>query len=118
MTRVGGRGSSGWQRRIAALLLVVQATAGSTVTLAHAAETRSGPVSIEAHHTAQCVVLHDTARCVQCQFSATRMVPAASRPRSFGGALGCLHSLPVQDAGPASRQTSTTRSRAPPPLLS
>jgi len=77
-----------WQRRVAALLLVVQVSVGSAVTLAHAAETSGGPVRFEAHHTVQCVVLHDTARCAQCQFDATRMVAPTSRRPAWSGAAG------------------------------
>ena len=119
MPTVHSRRLSRWQRRMAALLLVVQATAGSAVTLAHAAETSGGPVRFEAHHTAQCVVLHDTARCAQCQFDATRIVPSASRqPSWLGGEARRFPSVPVPDVVPARRPTSTALSRAPPLVLS
>jgi len=110
---------SGWHRRLAAVLLVVQATAGSMVTLAHAAETMGGPVTLEAHHTAQCVVLHDTARCAQCQFGATHMVsPVSRRPSWLGTEAGRFAFVPAPDAAPAWRQTTTSLSRAPPLVLS
>ena len=119
MPAVHWRPLSGWQRRIAALLLVVQATAGSAVTLAHAAETSGGSVRFEAHHTAQCVVLHDTARCAQCQFDATRIVPPASRqPSWLGSEARRFPSVPVPDVAPARYPTSTALSRAPPLVLS
>ncbi|HJQ65188.1 MAG TPA: hypothetical protein VJ816_02370 [Gemmatimonadales bacterium] len=119
MTAGLSRRLSRWPRRIAALLLVVQATAGSAVTLAHAAETSGGPVRFEAHHTAQCVVLHDTARCAQCQFDATRMAsPAARQPSWLGSEARRLPAVPVPDVFPARRSTSTALSRAPPLVLS
>ncbi|HEY6852824.1 MAG TPA: hypothetical protein VI139_01155, partial [Gemmatimonadales bacterium] len=47
---------------VAAVLLVLQALAGGVVALAHAGERTSAPVAIEAHHDAQCLVLHDELR--------------------------------------------------------
>jgi hypothetical protein len=110
---------SRWHRRVAAVLLVIQASAGSAVTLAHAAEPGGGPVRFEAHHTTQCVVLHDTARCAQCQFTASHIAAPATRhtgwltaairrppvPRIFGQAL-------------APERSDSARPRAPPFLLS
>jgi len=118
MPAVCSRRLSRWQRRIAALLLVVQATAGSAVALAHAAESSSGPVRFEAHHSAQCVVLHDTARCAQCQFDATRIVPPASRSSWLASESRRFPTLPVSDAAPAWRHSSSGLSRAPPLFLS
>lgn len=118
MTEATSRHVSGWRRRIAALLLAVQATAGSAVALAHAAETSSGPVTLEAHHTAQCVVLHDTARCAQCQFDATRIVSPSSRPSWLASEARRFPTLPVPDAAPAWRHSSSGFSRAPPLFLS
>jgi hypothetical protein len=110
---------STWQRRIAALLLVVQASVGSAVTLAHAAESAAGPITLEAHHTAQCVVLHDTARCAQCQFDATRIVPPATR-QSASIDLVATHCTPqtVAEHAPTWRDIRTAPPRAPPLFLS
>jgi hypothetical protein len=119
MHGVKGPHHSTWQRRIAALLLVIQASVGSAVALAHAVESAAGPVTIEAHHTAQCVVLHDTARCAQCQFDATRIVPSATR-HSSSTDLVATHCTPqtVAEHAPTWRDIRTAPPRAPPLFLS
>jgi|SRR5262245_51123044 len=109
----------GVRRSIATLLLVVQATVGSAVTLAHASERTAGPVTLEAHHTAQCVVLHDTARCAQCHFTATRIVPPAARQSAWVG----LQAVPfpaqtVAEHAPSRLDVRTAPPRAPPQFLS
>jgi hypothetical protein len=72
MLQAGARG-------IAALLLVLQAAGGSAVALAHASDSTGGPATFESHHTAQCVTVHDAARCAQCQYQASRVLPSARR---------------------------------------
>jgi hypothetical protein len=68
------------RRAAAALLLALQVTAGGAVALVHAADPARGPVAVESRHTAQCIVLHDAARCGQCQYEASRGIAAAKRP--------------------------------------
>ena len=110
---------SGWQRRVAAVLLVVQITVSSAVTLAHAGEASGGPVRFEAHHSAQCVVLHDAARCAQCQFDATRMVAPATRHSTWSNQAGrCFPSLLTADVAPTRTHTGVAHPRAPPSFLS
>lgn len=52
-----------------ALLLVIQALGGGAVTLAHASDRSTAPVTIEARHDARCVVLHDALRCALCHYA-------------------------------------------------
>jgi hypothetical protein len=108
-----------WQRRAAALLFVLQAVTGTAVSMAHAAETSGGPVTLETHHTAQCVILHDPARCAQCQFDVTRMSSPVSRRTPLPGITG--RRLPGWPAAPgalARIRSSSAHSRAPPLPLS
>lgn len=113
------RRPAGWQRRVAALLLVLQMTVGTAVTLVHAAEATGGPTALEAHHTAQCVVLHDAARCAQCQFDATRIMSAATRRAPVSTATGRrLSSRPAAPGAPTPARSRTDRPRAPPTPLS
>lgn len=108
-----------WQRRVAALLFVLQAVAGAAVTLAHAAEANGGPAAVETHHTAQCVILHDTARCAQCQFNATRMLSPVTRRTPLPSITGRL--LPCRPAAPGALsrfRSGTAHPRAPPLPLS
>lgn len=69
----------GVARGIATLLFVLQAGAGGAVALAHANDSLGGPATLESHHSARCVTVHDAARCAQCQYQATRVLPAARR---------------------------------------
>jgi len=85
----------GVARGIAALLLVLQAGAGGAVALAHASDSLAGPATLESHHTARCVTVHDAARCAQCQYQATRVLPAARRRVPL--ASGATHSQPVYE---------------------
>jgi hypothetical protein len=113
------RTSTGWQRGVATLLLVLQVTVGTAVTLAHAAESTGGPTALETHHTAQCVVLHDAARCAQCQFDSTRIMPAATRRARLPSATGRrLSRRPAALGAPTRVRSRTGRPRAPPAPLS
>lgn len=108
-----------WQRRVAALLFVLQAVAGTAASLAHATEASGGPATLEKHHTAQCVILHDPARCAQCQFDATRIASPVTRqmplPKLTGRRLPC----PATSLGALTRiGSSTAHPRAPPLPLS
>lgn len=108
-----------WQRRITALLLVLQTMVGTAVAFAHAVEPNAGPVTLESHHTAHCVMLHDTARCAQCQFDATRILSPITRraplPRVAARRLG---RRPAMRRMPVRWRRSTAHPRAPPLPLS
>ncbi len=101
----------GGARGIAALLLVLQAAGGGAVALAHATDSTGGPATYESHHTAQCVTLHDAARCAQCQYAATRPLPAAKRRGPLPSASARRLSGP--DRPP--RSPTRLRLRAAPP---
>jgi 2-C-methyl-D-erythritol 4-phosphate cytidylyltransferase len=101
----------GGARGIAALLLALQAAAGGAVALAHASDSLGGPATFESHHTAQCVMLHDAARCAQCQYDATR--PLATAKRRGPLPSGVLRQLPARDH--AGRSPTRLRLRAAPP---
>jgi hypothetical protein len=113
------RSYSAWRRRVAALLFVLQAVAGTMVSMAHAAEPDGGSTTVETHHGAHCVILHDPARCAQCQFDATRMSLPATRQTGLPGLtsrqLRCRATTP--GALPRIR-SSTAHPRAPPLPLS
>jgi hypothetical protein len=109
----------GWARGMAALLLTLQALTSGAVALAHAADSQRGPVALESGHSAQCVTLHDAARCAQCQYHATGTLPAVTRREPF---TADPHRLSVGSryAGlPAARpHLRTAPPRAPPAPLS
>jgi hypothetical protein len=108
----------GGARGIAALLLVLQAAAGGAVALAHASDSTGGPATFESHHTAKCVTLHDAARCAQCQYDATRPLPAAKRRSPLPS--GDVRPLPARDLARRSRtrlRLGTAPPRAPPAPL-
>jgi len=109
----------GWARGMAALLLALQAMAGGAVALAHATDSQRGPVALESGHSAQCVVLHDAARCAQCQYQATRTLPAMMRRAPFT-ADPHRQSSSRHHAGPppARQHLDTAPPRAPPVPLS
>jgi hypothetical protein len=69
-----------WTRCLATLLLVLQALAGSAVSLAHASERLSAPIHIEAQHASACVVLHDELRCTLCHYAGSQL--QAQQPRT------------------------------------
>lgn len=102
-------------RGIAALLLALQAAAGGAVALAHASDSTGGPATFESHHTAQCVTVHDAARCAQCQYQATRVLPAARRRVPL--AVGATRYQPSRDRArlaPARPRPRAAPPRAPP----
>jgi hypothetical protein len=105
----------GGARGIAALLLVLQAAAGGAVALAHASDSTGGPATFESHHTAKCVTVHDAARCAQCQYQATRVLPAARRRLPL--ATGATRYEPSRDRArlaPARPRLRAAPPRAPP----
>ena len=102
-------------RGIATLLLVLQAAAGGAVALAHASDSLGGPATLESHHSAQCVTLHDAARCAQCQYDANWPAPAAKRRVPL--ASGATHHQPNRDQSriaPARPRLRAAPPRAPP----
>lgn len=109
----------GWARGMAAVLLALQAVTGGAVSLAHTADSQRGPIAVESGHTAQCVTLHDAARCAQCQYHATRTLPAVTRREPFTTDPHRL-SIGCRSAGlPAVRpHLRTAPPRAPPAPLS
>jgi hypothetical protein len=109
----------GWARGMAALLLTLQALTSGAVALAHAADSQRGPVALESGHSAQCVTLHDAARCAQCQYQATRTLPAVIRRAPFT-IDPHRQSISSHHAGPpaARPHLRTAPPRAPPVPLS
>ena len=108
----------GVARGIATLLFVLQAGAGGAVALAHANDSLGGPATFESHHSAQCVTVHDAARCAQCQYQATRVLPAARRRVPL--ASGATHAQPTRELArlaPPRPPLRTTPPRAPPQSL-
>jgi hypothetical protein len=104
---------------MAAVLLALQALAGGAVALAHAADSQRGPVALETGHSAQCVTLHDAARCAQCQYQVTRTLPTVTRRAPFTAdahrqSAGRHHAGPA----PARPHLRTAPPRAPPVPLS
>lgn len=115
MQRWPTRVHRGVARSIATLLFVLQAGAGGAVALAHANDSLAGPATLESHHSAQCVTVHDTARCAQCQYQATRVLPAARRRVPL--ASGTTHAQPICELArlaPPRRPLRATPPRAPP----
>jgi hypothetical protein len=113
------RGVTGSVRGLALLLLVLQATADGAIAVAHATDPGDGPAALESQHTAQCVMLHDAARCVQCQYHASRILPATKRrvPLLVGATRRVNgHDRTLSAAYQAG--APTTRPRAPPAPLS
>jgi hypothetical protein len=114
---LAGRSTS-WVRGIAAVLLALQVFAGGAVALAHAEEPLGGPTRLESHHSAQCVPLHDVARCVQCQYQAMRSLPADKRrlPEQLEHPKRPLHPDGQRIVARRSRPRASPP-RAPPSLL-
>ena len=113
------RGLHRLTRGLAGLLLVLQATAGGAVALAHAADSAGGPAALESHHSAQCVALHDAARCAQCQYQATRTLPAEKQRAPLP--TGAYRRLPSSERAcraPVRPRYRAAQPRAPPASLS
>lgn len=77
MTSPGTR-SGGFRAPVAALLFVLQAVGGGAVALAHASEPQTTPVSVETHHDASCVVIHDPIRCALCWYAGSVLTAPAA----------------------------------------
>jgi len=104
-----------WWRACAAALLLVQISADGAAALPHPGDLWVAPATLESHHSAQCVRIHDAAQCAQCQYHATRPLPAAQRrirPATRSGVrIGALD--PPQTIIARAR-VSTAPPRAPP----
>jgi hypothetical protein len=108
----------GGARGIAALLLALQAAGGGAVALAHASDSTGGPATFESHHTAQCVTVHDAARCAQCQYSATRVLVTARRRLPLtSNATRYQPSRDRERLAPTRPRSRAAPSRAPPQSL-
>jgi hypothetical protein len=113
------RGVTGSVRGLALLLLVLQATADGAIAVAHATDPSDGPAALESQHTAQCLILHDAARCTQCQYHTSRTLPATKRrvPHLIG-ATRRVHGPDRTLSAAFQAGIPTTQPRAPPAPLS
>jgi hypothetical protein len=117
MPVTGTRVPSPWTRGIAAVLLVLQAGASGAVAVAHAEDPLGGAITLESHHGPQCVLLHDAARCPQCQFHASRTL---APPRRVRLSLNAQRLAPGPDRArrtPVRPRLRSSSPRAPPALL-
>jgi len=103
---------------LAGLLLVLQGLAGGAVALVHAAERTTAPAAIEAHHSARCPVLHDVAKCPQCQFAGAHAVVRQMRSLLPAGPATAPRPALVTDPVATGFDSPATRPRAPPTHLS
>lgn len=103
---------------ISALLLVLQLVAGGAVALAHAGERETAPTTIEGHHDASCVVIHDAMRCALCLYANSLTAP----PQALKVALRAsvpAHPAPLAaNVGMGSATYVASQPRAPPLHLS
>jgi hypothetical protein len=103
---------------IAAVLLLLQVLVGAALPLAHAGERETAPGAVEAHHDANCVVIHDAMRCALCLYANSLTTPPPA-PR-----LGARVSVPARPApfavtiGLGSPTYRASQPRAPPIHLS
>ena len=105
-----------WWRGCATLLLLVQVTADGAAALPHPADLRIAPATLESHHGVQCVRVHDAAQCAQCQYHATRPLPAEQRRIRLVTRIGHrIGTLNAHETVVARSRVSTTPPRAPPP---
>ncbi|HVH67034.1 MAG TPA: hypothetical protein VM716_04135 [Gemmatimonadales bacterium] len=105
---------TGWTRRLAAVLLVLQGLAGGAVPLAHASERLSAPAHIEGQRGAGCLALHDSLRCALCHYAGSQVT--AHDVRIQAPAAPALERRP-SDPRTAPRRRSDYRTsppRAPP----
>ena len=103
---------------IAAVLLVLQALAGGLVPLAHAGERETAPTTIEAHHDARCVVIHDAMRCALCQYAGSLTTPPAALAVSLRASVPAQLAQLTATLGIGSPTFVASRPRAPPIHLS
>jgi len=110
---------TGALRACAAIFLVLQVTADTAAALPHQDDLPFAASTLESHHSAQCVRLHDAALCALCQYHAARPLTASQRRLPLATEVG----LRIGDRGrphaprPQSRDRSSPP-RAPPTLRS
>ena len=105
-----------WWRACAAALLAVQLTADGAAALPHPGDLWIAPAHFESHQTAQCVRMHDAAQCAQCQYHATRPLPAVQRRIRLVTRIGVrIGTLDSPRTIVARSRVSTAPPRAPPP---
>ena len=105
-----------WWRACAATLLLVQISADGAAALPHPSDFWTGPATLESHHTAQCVRVHDAAQCAQCQYHAMRPLPAVQSRIRLVTRIGVRSgALDRPRAIVARSRVSTAPPRAPPP---
>lgn len=105
-----------WWRACAAALLCVQLTADAAAALPHPGDLRVAPATLESHHSAQCVRVHDAAQCAQCQYHATRPLPAVQHRIRLATRIGVrIGTLDRPQTIVARSRVSTAPPRAPPP---
>lgn len=103
---------------VTAMLLVLQALAGGAVPLAHAAEPQTAPGSIEAHHDATCVVIHDAMRCALCLYFNSLTPPPPAPPVGVRVPVPARLAALAAVVGTGSAPYLAPQSRAPPIHLS
>ena len=106
-----------WGQIVAAMLLVLQASADTAAALPHPEDLDRAPTTLEAHHTAQCIPVHDPAQCAQCQYHATRSLPAPQRRIRFATEEGRRIVGRGQPQPPNSHSRQRAISPRAPPLL-
>lgn len=84
---------------LAGALLLLQALAGSAVTLVHASEPLTAASHIESQHEPGCPALHDVQRCALCHYAgakvALRQAIRVSPARTERGQVPRLDSVPA-----------------------
>lgn len=105
-----------WGARVAALLLVLRGLGGGAVTLAHAAEAPTAPVTLDTPQHSGCVVVHDALRCAVCHVLVIGITPAA--PHAVRTAEPRRGPRPAEPDAipPRAERTRAAPPRAPPSL--
>lgn len=105
-----------WWRICAGMLLCVQLSADAAAALPHPSDLWAARASLESHHSAQCARVHDAAQCAQCQFHATRPLPAVQRRLPLATSRGVrIGRIDRPQVVRARSRVSTAPPRAPPP---
>jgi len=103
---------------LAGLLLTLQTLAGGAVPLAHARESETAPVAIEARHDASCVVLHDALRCALCQYAGQLTTPPSTVTLDARVPVAAPRPQCAPARAARAAQHAEARPRAPPSLVS
>ena len=104
-----------WWRACSGALLCVQLSADAAAALPHPSDFWVAPATLESHHSAQCARVHDAAQCAQCQFHATRPLPAVQGRIRLAVRIGPIGTLDRPQTIVARSRVSTAPPRAPPP---